>query len=117
MRQLLAAARDGHERARLALDIYAHRARQTIGAMAATLGGIDTLVFTAGIGENAAEVRQRICVGLEGIGLELDPEVNAAHRPDADVARPGSRGRILLIATREDLMIMRETVRVLGPTS
>jgi acetate kinase len=117
MRQLLAAARDGHERARLALDIYAHRVRQTIGAMAATLGGIDTLVFTAGIGENAAEVRQRICVGLEGIGLELDPEVNAAHRPDADVARPGSRGRILLIATREDLMIMRETVRVLGPTS
>jgi acetate kinase len=114
MRQLLAAARDGHERARLALDIYAHRARQTIGAMAATLGGVDTLVFTAGIGENAAEVRQRICAGLEGNGLELDPEANAARRPDADVARPGSRGRILLIATREDLMIVRETVRLLG---
>jgi acetate kinase len=114
MRQVLAAAREGNPRARLALDIYAHRVRQTIGAMTATLGGIDTLVFTAGIGENAAEVRQLICAGLEGIGVEMDVAGNARSRPDADVAAPGSRTRLLLIATREDLMIVRETVRVLG---
>jgi acetate kinase len=115
MRQLLAAAGNGDGRARLALDIYAHRVRQTVGAMAATLGGIDALVFTAGVGENAAEVRQRVCAGLEGIGLEIDAEANARHRPDADVATARSRGRILLIATREDLMIVRDTVRVLAP--
>jgi acetate kinase len=112
MRQLLAAA--NNERARLALDLFAHRVRQTVGAFTATLGGITALVFTAGIGEHAAPVRERVCAGLEALGLELDPAANAACRPDADVAAPGSRGRILVIATREDLMIVRDTVRVLG---
>jgi acetate kinase len=115
MRQLLAAIRDGNERARLALDIYAHRVRQTIGAMTATLGGIDALVFTAGIGENAAEVRARICTGLEGLGLLLDAAANGRCRPDADVAAADSPGRILILATREDLMIVREAVRLLSP--
>jgi acetate kinase len=114
MRQVLAAARGGHEQARLALDIYARRIRQTVGAMAATLGGIDALVFTAGIGENSAEVRAASCEGLECLGLRLDPAANAARRPDADVAAAGSPGRILVIATREDLTIVRETVRVLN---
>lgn len=114
MRQVLAAADKGNARARLALDIYAHRVRQTVGAMTATLGGIDALVFTAGIGEHAAPVRARACAGLECLGLELDAKANAECRPDADVASPGSRVRILVIATREDLMIVREIVRVLG---
>jgi acetate kinase len=114
MRQVLAAAEAGNARARLALDIYAHRVRQTVGALAATLGGIDALVFTAGVGEHAAPVRAQACAGLECLGLELDARANAECRPDADVATPASRGRILLIATREDLMIVRETVRVLG---
>jgi acetate kinase len=113
MRQVLAAAASGNERARLALDVYAHRVRQTIGAMAATLGDIDALVFTAGVGENAVEVRRSVCAGLEGLGLELDAPANASRRPDADVATAGSRGRILVIATREDLVIVRETARVL----
>jgi acetate kinase len=114
MREVLAAVQSGNERARLALDIYTHRVRQTIGAMTATLGGIDAVVFTAGVGENAAEVRRLSCAGLDGIGLELDGAANAARRPDGDVATAGSRGRILVIATREDLMIVRDTVRVLG---
>jgi acetate kinase len=113
MRQVLGAARTGNERARLALDVYAHRIRQTVGAMTATLGGIDCLVFTAGVGEHAAEVRTMVCRGLDYLGLEIDPAANAACRPDADVAAAGSRGRILVIGTREDLMIVRETVRVL----
>jgi acetate kinase len=114
MRQVLAAADKGNARARLALEIYAHRVRQTIGAMTVTLGGIDALVFTAGIGEHAAPVRARACAGLECLGLELDTKANAECHPDADVATRASRGRILVIATREDLMIVRETLRVLG---
>jgi acetate kinase len=114
MRQVLAATAAGNERARLALDVFAHRVRQTVGAMTATLGGITALVFTAGIGEHAAPVRERVCTGLDHLSLELDAKANAGCRPDADVATAASRGRILVIATREDLMIVRETVRVLG---
>jgi acetate kinase len=117
MRQVLAAARTGHLRARLALDIFAHRVRQTIGAMAVTLGDVEALVFTAGIGENAAEVRQLICEGLQCLGLELDTEANADCEPDANVATGFSRGQILVLETREDLMIARETIRLVryGP--
>jgi acetate kinase len=114
MRQLLEAARQGNERARLALDVFVHRLRQTIGAMVATLGGVDALVFTAGIGEHAAEVRAAACAGLGCFGVEIDPVANATCRPDADIAPPGAKCRALVIATREDLTIVRETVRVLG---
>jgi acetate kinase len=113
MREVLAAARTGHARAQLAVDIFAHRARRTIGAMAATLGDVDALVFTAGIGENAPEVRAQICTGLGFLGLELDASANAECEADADVATSFSKGRILVIETREDLMIVRETVRLL----
>lgn len=112
MRQVHAAVRGGDARARLALDVYAHRLRQTIGGFAATLGGVDALVFTAGVGEHDAEMRAAACRGLECLGLELDAAANAGCKPDADVASPASRGRILVIATREDLTIVRETVRV-----
>src|SRR5690606_30373148 len=98
MREVLAAAREGHERARLAIEVYTHRVRQAIGAFTATLGGIDALVFTAGVGENSAEVRAAACRGLECLGLELDPDANASCIPDADVAGPGSRARILVLA-------------------
>jgi acetate kinase len=114
MRDVLSAAQSGSEPARLALGIYAHRVRQAIGAFAATLGGIDALVFTAGVGEHASPVRASVCVGLECLGLELDAEVNANCKPDADVARASSRGRILVIATREDVTMLREVVQVLG---
>lgn len=113
MRQVLAAARAGNDQARLALAIYTHRVRQAIGALTVTLGGVDALVFTAGVGEHAAEVRERICAGLECLGLELDAQANAARRPDADVARQSSRGRILIVATREDVTMLREVVHVL----
>jgi acetate kinase len=113
MRQVQEAARAGNARAQLAFDVFVHRLKQTIGAMAATLGGVDALVFTAGIGEHSAEVRAAACRGLEFLGLEIDPAANAAARPDVDIAAPASPGRILVIATREDLTAVRETVRVL----
>jgi acetate kinase len=116
MRQVLSAASAGHERARLALAIYTRRVRQAIGAYAVTLGGIDALVFTAGVGEHANEIRETICTGLDCLGLQLDTQANAACRPDADVARPGSPGRILVIAAREDVTMLQEVRQVLAQT-
>jgi acetate kinase len=113
MRQVLEAAEAGNQQARLALAVYAHRVRQAVGALTVTMGGVDALVFTAGVGEHAYKVREAVCAGLECLGLELDKEPNAACRPDADVARPGSRGRILVIATREDVTMLREVIQVL----
>jgi acetate kinase len=115
MREVLAAAGRGNPGARLAIDVYTHRVRQAVGALTATLGGIDALVFTAGVGENSAEVRAASCRGLECLGLELDADANAERRPDADVARSGSRARILVIATREDLSMLDEVTRLVGP--
>src|SRR5215469_8846354 len=100
--------------ARLAIEVYVHRIRQTVGAMAATLGGVDALVFTAGVGEHAPEIRKRVCEKLNYLGLELDRTANETCKPDADVAMPASAARILVITTREDLTIMRETRRLLG---
>jgi acetate kinase len=113
MREVLAAANRGHDQARLALAIYARRIRQAIGAFAVTMGGIDALVFTAGVGEHAAEIRASICAGLECLGLQLDAQSNAACRPDADIAANAARGRILVIGTREDQTMLREVCRVL----
>jgi acetate kinase len=112
MRQVLSAATKGNEQAHLALDIYTHRVRQAIGALAVTLGGVDALVFTAGVGEHSAEIRASTCSGLECLGLELDAQKNVSCRPDADVAIECSRGRIFVIATREDVTMLREVVRV-----
>src|SRR5262249_24375692 len=108
MRQVLSEL-SGNPNARLAVDVYVHRIRQTVGAMAATLGGVDALVFTAGVGEHAPEIRKRVCEQLNYLGLEPDQTANDTCKPDADVAMPASAARILVIATREDLTIMRET--------
>ena len=108
MRQILVASEENPE-ARLALDVYVHRLRQTIAAMSASLGGVDGLVFTAGVGENAAEVRKRVCEDLSYMGIDLDQAANASCKPDRDVALPGSPARVLVISTREDLTIVRET--------
>jgi acetate kinase len=100
--------------ARLAVDVYVHRIVRTVGAMAATLGGVDALVFTAGVGERSQEIRKRVCENLDYLGLELDRTANETCKPDADIATPASTARILVIATREDLMIMRETRRLVA---
>jgi len=102
------AAAEGHARAQLALDMYAYRVRAMVGALAVTLGGIDALVFTGGIGENSAWVRGEICRGLECLGVHLDAVRNADFRPDCDLATAASRVRVLLVHTREELMIARE---------
>jgi acetate kinase len=113
MRLVMQAAHTGHERARLAIQMYTHRVRQAIGALAVTLGGLDALVFTAGVGENSPEIRAATCRGLDFIGVEIDPDANSHCRPDADVARNGSRARVLVIAAREDLAMLSEVVHAI----
>jgi acetate kinase len=115
LRDVEAAAAAGNERARLALDMFADRVRKYIGAYAVTLGALHAVAFTAGIGENSSEMRERICRGLDVIGARLDPDANRRARGrEADVSAFGSPVTILVVPTNEELMIARETERVLG---
>ena len=99
-------------RAADAVALFCYLARKSVGALAAVLGGLDTLIFTAGIGEHAAPVRERICEGLEFLGLELDAERNARHAPI--VSRDGSRVVVRVMKTDEDLMIARHVRHLLS---
>jgi len=113
IRDVEARAAEGDERCRLALDVYAYRVKKYIGAYAAAMGGLDLLVFTAGIGENDAEMRAAICEGLGFLGIELDPVINAATRRVArDIAAPGSTVRVLVMPTDEEGLIADQTVAV-----
>ena len=118
LRDVVAASEGGHAQATVALDIFCYRIRKYIGAFAAVMGGLDVLVFTAGIGENSPEVRRRVCAGLDGIdgfGIALDGVKNAAagSRPRA-IHADGSRVKVLVIPTNEDLEIARETLHLIG---
>src|SRR5262245_39808278 len=108
MREILARMKQGHQRARLAFDIYAHRLQAGIGAMVAVLGGIDALVFTAGVGENSPEVRSAACGKLGFLGLKLDDGANARVSADEDVAAQDSRVRVLVIRAQEEWAIAEE---------
>ena len=112
MRQIEAASKENPQ-ARLALEVYIHRLRQTIAAMSASLGGVDALVFTAGVGEHSLLVRRLACENLTHLGIELDPAANASRKPDCDIATRDSSARIFVISTREDLTIAREASRLI----
>ena len=105
MREILSAIARDHARAKLAFDVYVHRVRQAIGAMVAVLGGLDSLVFTAGVGENAPAVRGAVCGTLEFLGIKLDPASNTEARPDQDIASFDSSVRVLIIRAQEDWAI------------
>jgi acetate kinase len=117
MREVLAAARQGHSRANLAVEIYTRRVRQAIGGLAVTMGGVDALVFTGGVGQNASLIRAAVCQNLKCLGVELSPEANENCQPDMDIAAPNSTCRILVIATREELTMMHEVLGVLEESS
>ena len=108
MREISTAMKQGHARAKLAFDIYVHRLRAGIGAMVAVLGGIDALVFTAGVGENSAEVRDAACQNMDYLGLTLDTDANLKHTPDANIATSDSTVRVLIIRAQEDWAIATE---------
>ena len=113
LRQVLAAADAGQERARVARDMFVERVVSCVGAMSAALGGLDALVFTAGIGEHSAYVRDAVCRAFGYVGLRLDPAANASSPVDRDISLADSAVRVLVIAAREDLAILREVKRVL----
>jgi acetate kinase len=114
MREVLRRRETGDERARLALDVYLHRLRAAIAAMAAALGGLDALAFTGGVGERSAPVRKEACQGLEFLGVAIDAVANAVTTGDREVTGSGARCRVLVIAAREDLEIARQVREVLG---
>jgi acetate kinase len=109
MRDVRSAAARGNPRAQLALDVHAHRLRAQIAAMAAALGGLDTLVFTGGIGEHQAQARAEAASGLAFLGVAVDEGRNDAARPDCDISAAGAAVRTLVIAAGEDIEIARQT--------
>jgi acetate kinase len=112
MREILEAMNAGDERARLAYQIYAHRLTREIGAMLAVLGGLDAIVFTGGIGENCAPLRELVCAQLAFLGLKLDPAKNAQPDLDQNVAAADSAVQVLVIRADEDSEIARECLRL-----
>jgi len=108
MRSIQGAIASGNSRAQLAFDVYVHSLRKHIGAMLATLGGLDALVFTGGVGENQLLLRKLACEAFGFLGLKLDLEKNAQSPPDTDIATPDSDVRVLIVHTEEDWAIATE---------
>jgi len=110
MRDIEQAAEEGNKRAQLALDIYAYRIKKYIGAYSASLGGIDIIVFTGGIGENDAATRARVMTNMEYLGIDFDFGINAATRGRYEVlTREGSRVKVVVVPTNEELVIAIDT--------
>ncbi len=113
MRQIQAAMKSGEIRAQLAFDIYIHRLRSSIGSMLGSLGGLDALVFTAGVGENVPEVRQAACEAFEFLGIKIDLGKNTSKPVDENIATSDSAVKVLVIHTQEDWQIARECYKLL----
>jgi acetate kinase len=115
MRALLEAEAAGNERARLAVDAFCYRLRKYVGAYLGVLGGIDALAFAGGIGENAPAVRARTLAGMEALGLAVDPARNEAARGrEAEVSPEGSAVKVFVVPTNEELLIARDTWRIVA---
>jgi acetate kinase len=113
LREVLAREQAGDERARLALEVYCYRIRKYIGAYFVALGGLDALVFTGGVGENAPLIRSRICQGLEMLGMALDSEANDRKVEEISEIGRGGTARVLIVRTNEELQIALDTLAVL----
>ncbi|MFN8587391.1 MAG: acetate kinase [Candidatus Eisenbacteria bacterium] len=115
MRELLAEEAKGHERSKLAVDLFCYRLRKYVAAYAGAMGGVDAVIFTGGIGENSPAIRARALAGLEFMGVSLDPAKNeAAAGTEADVSAAGAGVKTLVIPTNEELIIARDTVRLVA---
>ena len=113
-RDLESAAKEGNEACQLALDKFCYETRKYIGAYAAALGGLDCLVFTAGVGENGPTNRATICEGLEFMGVKLDPKRNEVRGEEALISADDSRVKVWVIPTNEELMIAQDTAALCG---
>lgn len=109
-RAVTAAAEEGNERAKLAIDILVHDIKKVIGGYVAEMGGLDALIFTAGIGENQSDIREMVCRGMDVLGIAIDSEKNrAAHGVEADISAPGARAATWVVPTDEEYMIALDT--------
>jgi acetate kinase len=118
MRDILTEVESGNELARLALEIYCYRIRKYIGAYAAAMGGLDCIVFTAGVGENSPRVREMSCQGLEFLGIEIDPGTTAeAVRKEKVISTDSSRVKVMAVPTNEELIIAEDTYQIVCGTS
>ena len=113
-RDLESAAKEGNEACQLALDKFCYETRKYIGAYAAALGGLDCLVFTAGVGENGSTNRANICKGLEFMGVKIDPERNKVRGEEALISTDDSKVKVWVIPTNEELMIAQDTAALCG---
>ena len=113
MREIDAAAKNSDERAVLALDMYFYRIKKYVGAYAAAMGGVDTIVFTAGVGENQANMREEVCRNMEWMGVKLDTAKNAGiHGEEAVISTPDSKVKVVVVPTDEELMIATDTMEL-----
>jgi acetate kinase len=115
MRALLQAEAEGHARARLAVDVFCYRLKKYVAAYVGVLGGVDGVAFAGGIGENAAAVRARALEGLDVLGLALDDKANEAARgKEAEISARGSRARVFVVPTNEEILIARDTLHIVS---
>ena len=113
MREIESAAAEGNERAKLALNMYNYRIKKYIGAYAAAMGGVDIIVWTAGVGENQVGTRLEACSGLEFLGVKMDIEANKVRGEEAIISTPDSKVTVCVIPTDEELMIAKDTMNLL----
>lgn len=111
-RDLEDAAAKGNERAKLALDMFCYQVKRYIGAYAAAMGGVDAIVFTAGVGENGIHTRQQVCSGLEFLGVKLDADRNNVRGKATEISAADSKVKVFLIPTNEELAIAQDTLRL-----
>lgn len=113
-RDIEAEAEKGDYRAQLALDVFAHDVKKYIGSYAAVLNGADAIIFTAGLGENSASMRESIVGGLSYLGIEIDPEKNSIRGKEIDISTENASCRVLVIPTNEELMIAMDTYEIVN---
>jgi acetate kinase len=113
-RDIEAEAEQGNYRAQLALDVFAHDVKKYIGSYAAVLNGADAIIFTAGLGENSASMRESIVGGLSYLGIEIDPEKNSIRGKEIDISTENASCRVLVIPTNEELMIAIDTYEIVN---
>ena len=114
MRDVYTAAGEGNDRAQMTLDIWAYRVKKYIGAYAAAMGGLDAVIFTAGIGENDKRSRASVCEGLEFLGVKLDPQKNDIRGVEAEISADDSQVKVWVIPTNEELAIARDTLELVS---
>ena len=111
-RDLESAAGRGDERSQLAIDMFAYRVKKYIGAYTAAMGGVDAIIFTAGLGENSASMRAKICEGLEYLGTSVDDAKNHIRGKAQEISTEDSKVKIFVIPTNEELVIARDTANI-----